>query len=196
MIKRYILHIEFHWGYRPHISLRRAPRHGDRVVDGGEMGTLEACDKCSTVGFLHRADVDPRTLVQPEPTPMPDQETAPSIDINAAAYLIESPEVLRLDYTHGTRTYKTGETVWTRGAEYVVEGLTGDVLYLRRKDKMAAYLARSDERPERAVLEMGVGYPDYKIGDAVPLYDTMYEVEAIRLDMNNKPAAAHLRRIV
>ena len=57
MIKRYILHLEFHWGYRPRISFRRAPRHGDRVMDGGEMGTLIACQACSGVGLLHQADV-------------------------------------------------------------------------------------------------------------------------------------------
>lgn len=83
MIKRYILHIEFHWGYWPIISFRRTPRHGDRVMDGGEMGTLEACQTCSTVGFLHRADVDPRARVisptdlnEPQP-PLPFSPTVP-----------------------------------------------------------------------------------------------------------------------
>ncbi len=55
MIKRWILHIEFHWGYRPRISLRRAPRSGDRVTDGGVPGTLERCALCGE-GFLHVPD--------------------------------------------------------------------------------------------------------------------------------------------
>lgn len=46
----------------------------------------------------------------------------------------ESPETLELDYTLGTRDYKSGETVWTRKAEYVVDKLEDNVLYLVRKD--------------------------------------------------------------
>ncbi len=55
MIERWILHVEFHWGYRPRVSLRRAPRSGDRVVDGGVPGTLERCALCGE-GFLHVPD--------------------------------------------------------------------------------------------------------------------------------------------
>jgi hypothetical protein len=56
VIKRYILHLEFHKGYWPIISFRRMPRHGDRMVDGGIPGTLIGCPTCSTTGFLHRPD--------------------------------------------------------------------------------------------------------------------------------------------
>lgn len=59
MIKRYILHIEFHWGYRPRISLRRKPRAGDHVIDGGIPGTLEACKTCDGDGLLLRPDEAP-----------------------------------------------------------------------------------------------------------------------------------------
>jgi hypothetical protein len=55
VIVRYILHIEAHWGYRPRISLRRAPRSGDRVTDGGVPGTLRRCALCGE-GFLHEPD--------------------------------------------------------------------------------------------------------------------------------------------
>ncbi len=55
MILRYILHIEANWGYRPRINLRRAPRSGDRVVDGGVPGTLRRCWECGE-GFLHDPD--------------------------------------------------------------------------------------------------------------------------------------------
>lgn len=59
MIKRYILHFEFHWGYRPRISIRRMPRPGDRIMDNGMMGTLEACPNCDGDGLLHRPDEFP-----------------------------------------------------------------------------------------------------------------------------------------
>ncbi len=59
MILRYILHVEFHWGYRPRINLRRAPRSGDRVTDGGIPGTLRRCALCGD-GFLH--EPDPRAV--------------------------------------------------------------------------------------------------------------------------------------
>lgn len=52
MIARYLLHLEAHRGHRPRLSLRRAPRPGDRVVDGGIPGTLAACEPCSGEGFL------------------------------------------------------------------------------------------------------------------------------------------------
>lgn len=66
MIKRYILHIEFHRGYRPRISFRRVPQPGDRVEDGGEMGTLVACRTCSAMGLLHVPDRMPVKAVPTE----------------------------------------------------------------------------------------------------------------------------------
>jgi hypothetical protein len=57
VIARYVLHVELHRGYRPRISFRRAPRPGDRVIDGGVPGTLEGCSACSCTGLLHRADI-------------------------------------------------------------------------------------------------------------------------------------------
>jgi hypothetical protein len=56
MIKRYILHIETHWRYRPRISFKKAPKAGDRVVDGGIPGTLKLCPTCQE-GFLHEPDL-------------------------------------------------------------------------------------------------------------------------------------------
>lgn len=56
MIAEYILHLEFHRGYRPRISLRRKPEAGDRVVDGGTPGTLVRCRECGE-GFLHVPDL-------------------------------------------------------------------------------------------------------------------------------------------
>lgn len=69
MIRRYLLHLEAHRGYRPRVSLRRAPRSGDRVVDGGLPGRLTGCDGCSSVGLLFVPDQPPA------PTPAPMEET-------------------------------------------------------------------------------------------------------------------------
>lgn len=52
MIRRYILHLEFHKGYKPTISFKRAPYHGQRCVDGGELVILKRCPTCSGVGLL------------------------------------------------------------------------------------------------------------------------------------------------
>lgn len=68
MIKRYILHIEFHRGYRPHISFRRVPQPGDRVLDGGVMGTLKRCPTC-TDGLLHSPDERPKKSAESERPP-------------------------------------------------------------------------------------------------------------------------------
>lgn len=54
MIARFVLHLEWHRGYRPRISLRRAPRVGDVVWEGMQPSVLEPCRECSTVGFLAR----------------------------------------------------------------------------------------------------------------------------------------------
>ena len=53
MIARYVLHLEFHWGYVPRISLRRAPRPGDLTP----WGVLVYCEECSGDGFLAVAPV-------------------------------------------------------------------------------------------------------------------------------------------
>lgn len=56
MLRIYILHLEWHRGYRPHVSLKRKPRAGDRVSNGGQMGTLLTCHTCSGTGTLHQPD--------------------------------------------------------------------------------------------------------------------------------------------
>jgi hypothetical protein len=56
VIARFVLHLEAHRGYWPRVSFRRAPRPGDRVVDGGEPGILVACRECSGQGLLHAPD--------------------------------------------------------------------------------------------------------------------------------------------
>jgi hypothetical protein len=56
-----VVHAEWHRGYGllPILYVRRAPRPGDRVVDGGQAGTLELCPACSGLGLLHVADHHP-----------------------------------------------------------------------------------------------------------------------------------------
>jgi hypothetical protein len=55
MIARWIFQVEWHWGYPPIVSFRRAPRPGDRVMDGGVSGHLTRCPLCGE-GHLHVPD--------------------------------------------------------------------------------------------------------------------------------------------
>ena len=48
-------------------NLRNAPKAGDRVMDGGEMGTLVRCYECSGDGLLHKLDKMPESIA-PENT--------------------------------------------------------------------------------------------------------------------------------
>ena len=60
MISRWILHVEAHWGYRPIVNIRRAPRTGDVTP----WGVLVLCQTCQDGHLTH----DPR----PDTTdPMP-----------------------------------------------------------------------------------------------------------------------------
>lgn len=65
MILRLILHLEWHPGYGATVSLHRAPRHGDRALNGGQPGTLTLCPLCED-GMLHTPDTPP----QPTPPTM------------------------------------------------------------------------------------------------------------------------------
>ena len=65
MIARWNVHFEYHRGYRPRFSIRRAPKHGDRGIDGGEPGTLIRCEMCGD-GFLHMPDRLPPILTPSE----------------------------------------------------------------------------------------------------------------------------------
>lgn len=67
MLKIYILHLEWNKGYRPHVSLRRKPKAGDRVLNGGEPGTLLTCDTCSGTGTLHQPDWLREAVKKPSP---------------------------------------------------------------------------------------------------------------------------------
>lgn len=123
MIKIWTIHFEMHKGYIPKLKIFRTPRHGDRVRDGGVMGTLIACQECSGVGLLHQPDSD-----QPVPRPIPE----------------ESPDTLVIDLSPTSLDYQIREVVWTHKAEYRVETITYDGPY-----KRSMYLLRLDltERP-------------------------------------------------
>lgn len=43
-------------------NLRKAPKAGDRVMDGGEMGTLVVCHECDGDGLLHKLDHMPEPI--------------------------------------------------------------------------------------------------------------------------------------
>jgi hypothetical protein len=69
-IRRYVVHAEWHPGYRPRLSIRRAPRAGDRVMNGDEPSTLVPCRDCGTVGFF--ADpIEPRATSPAADEPPP-----------------------------------------------------------------------------------------------------------------------------
>jgi hypothetical protein len=59
VIKRYILHIEFHWGRWPTVLLREFPKPGDEVVEGDVPGRLVPCRECGTSGFLFEPKYKP-----------------------------------------------------------------------------------------------------------------------------------------
>jgi hypothetical protein len=61
MILRWVLHVEAHWGYRPIIKFRRAPRTGDVTP----WGVLVLCPTCQDGHLAH----DPRhNLTNPMPS--------------------------------------------------------------------------------------------------------------------------------
>lgn len=76
-IVRLELHAEWHPGYRPRLSIRRAPRPGDEVVDGGVVGVLVRCGECGdgllfepdreVCGFQHPLNPDVRCVLAPHP---------------------------------------------------------------------------------------------------------------------------------
>jgi hypothetical protein len=97
MIRRYILHLEFHWGYRPRISFRRKPRPGDRVMDGGVLGKLITCETCSGDGLLFQSD-PPDKLIMDFPKGGPDREyrVGELLTRYGATYTVESVEGLKV----------------------------------------------------------------------------------------------------
>lgn len=61
MILRWVIHVEAHWGYRPIITIRRAPRTGDVTP----WGVLVLCPTCQAG---HLAHDDRHNLTNPMPS--------------------------------------------------------------------------------------------------------------------------------
>lgn len=59
MIRRWVVTYHAHRGWYRRLSVRRAQRHGDVVIDGGVEGTLKRCPECGGTGFLHHPTVMP-----------------------------------------------------------------------------------------------------------------------------------------
>lgn len=76
MIWIYILHIEFHKGYWPKISIKRKPKHGQYAVDGGYPGTLKLCPTCQD-GFLFEQDSFSKRLADEAAPPLPFEPLTP-----------------------------------------------------------------------------------------------------------------------
>jgi hypothetical protein len=88
-----------------------------------------------------------------------DHAPAFAMDFNAKVEeLVRSPETLELDYTLGTRNYQPGEVIWTRNAEYVVEDLRNQTLYLVRKDVWYLRNRAKDETPD-PMEDYPIDYP-------------------------------------
>lgn len=51
-ILRWTFHIEWHKGYGLNMSIRRQPRHMQRVTESGQIGHLVRCEPCSGDGYL------------------------------------------------------------------------------------------------------------------------------------------------
>jgi hypothetical protein len=106
-IKRYILHLEWHRGYKPHFSIRRMPRQGDRVTDAGITGTLRRCPTCSGQG----------TLIVPDPDQIP-----------GIGLLRHSPEVgVFLPSSTSKFLDEVNQGLWRAKARMTEEGLAVDM---------------------------------------------------------------------
>lgn len=214
MIKSYILHIEAHRNRLPRISFKRAPQHGDRVVDGGIPGTLKLCPECQE-GFLHQPDPvrawtrpkrpakkgllvilveelaksvaqgrsypprPARSYHRPRPamdlnrpthvelkTDDPTPEVAEHVELkvdepteHVELKVEESPETLELGYRLGTVDHERGDVLFTHKAEYVVDKLENDVLYLVRKDVWEARLKAAKKAKKAKHVEIKVDEP-------------------------------------
>jgi hypothetical protein len=136
VIKRFILHFEWHRHYRrlPRIRIEPVIRHGQRGTDGGQEGTFVNCEECSGAGTLFMPDLE----FQPNETP--EGSTPLSVYDDKV-----SPPTIRLDMELSTQYYKVGSKLWTRRAEYIVtEFEFGRHMVLTRKDVYEA-----EQRRER-----------------------------------------------
>lgn len=91
MILRFILHLEWHRGYLPRVSIKRAPYPGKvEYHEGWGWRRLVVCGPCSGVGYYDTSLNDDRTVLWPR-----------SIDENHA-----------VDEVIGTRTVDLGGGVF------------------------------------------------------------------------------------
>lgn len=118
MIKRWTIHLEFHWGYWPRFYIRPQPKAGERHIDGGLPGVLVNCKECSGVGLLHQPD---------------------SLGVPVGP-ITNAPPWLELDLGPDSLKYELDEEVWTHGRYYEVIAIGHDLdgnptkLHLQRKD--------------------------------------------------------------
>lgn len=75
-------------------AVEESPQAGDRVEDGGRMGTLITCPTCNGDGLLHTPDEMPEA-VEPEPDPAPPVIVGPATkleDADAALWAAETDD--------------------------------------------------------------------------------------------------------
>lgn len=199
MIKRYILHIEFHWGYRPRISIKRVPRPGEVVVDGGEVGTLVICPECSGQGLLHL--VEPKQYMAAQPGSLFPEGSV--LQQNFEALVEEanrsyheglrrsdhiSPlamdfntdvRILPLPLIPETSKYKVGNSVRYRSADYAIKAIGQDTEGIRRNMYLAPSKVLPEGPAEHVILGYELGMLDHKLGETLYTHNSEYLVDGI-----------------
>lgn len=170
MIKRWILHIEFHWGYRPRISIKRVPRPGDWVFDGGEWGQLIACRECGGDGLLHL--VKPKQYMQAKPESLFPEVLPPEPHTWDGIVCLDCDADVTFCPYPPTRPRSDHES--------------------NRAMDLNVSVALSDA-PETTVLELGPHSLDYKTGEVISYWRTDYVVEKIEYKGDRREM--YLRRI-
>lgn len=169
MIKRWTIHLEFHRGYWPKFYIRPNPRHGDRVVDGGVLGTLKRCPTCQD-GFLHDPDLVMTSVTETDRglkvtlrRPSSNHIPSPAIDLNA------SPTVsVPLPMTTKSSVHKVGDIVEYLGNPYTIRAIGSDadgsnrVMYMDREGSGLV-----GPSPETLILDYTKGLLTYEVGDDV-----------------------------
>lgn len=178
MIKRWILHFEFHWGYWPRISIKRVPRPGDWVFDGGEWGQLVACRECGGDGLLHL--VTPKQYMQAKPEslwpapPISDHVSPPAMDFNADWKMFPLPLIPE------TSKYKVGNRVGYRTEQYLIHAIGSDLdggnRFMHLKPATNPTMVGS---PDHLILGYELGTVDHQPGSEVWTNGAEYIVDSI-----------------
>lgn len=201
MIKRYILHIEAHKWRVPRISFKRAPKHGDRVMDGGVMGTLKLCPECQE-GFLHEPDPPRVRRSRPRP-PRPtmlervladlsrnltEQALRPARPVRSyhtprPAMDFNPPTHVEIKDTTPELEPPTVELTVVDSSEHVEIKDAAEVEHVELKTEEHVEIKSEDESPEELELDYKLGNRKYVPSDRVWTHKAWYIVEKLEKDV-------------